>query len=97
MKKYSLTSKVWLYPGMSGWHFLSVPKKESAEIKSLHKAPRRGFGAIPVTVTINTTSWETSIFPDKHSGCFLLPLKSVVRKKESLFDGDTVEYTLALR
>ncbi len=97
MKEYRLKSKIWLYPGMSGWHFLSVPKKESADIKAAHKTPRRGWGAIAVTVTINTTSWDTSIFPDSYSGCFLLPLKNAIRKKESLMEDDTVAFTLTLR
>jgi len=31
--KYTIRSEVWLYPGMLGWHFVGVPKKESEQIK----------------------------------------------------------------
>ena len=40
------------------------------------------------------TRWRTSVFPDKRSGTFLLPLKAEVRKKERMLDGDTVRVDL---
>jgi hypothetical protein len=96
MKKvYKFRSKVWLYPGMAGWHFVGIPKKESEEIKSKQKV-RAGFGSIPVMVTIGKTKWKTSIFPDKRSSTYLLPLKAEVRKKESIFSEDTISLTLEL-
>ncbi len=97
MKKlFKIQSKVLLYPGMAGWHFVSVPKKQSEEIKKTFGAPIRGWGSIPVVVTIGKTTWETSIFPDKQSGGYLLPLKANVRKKEQIFSEDTISYTVQL-
>ncbi|OGG47031.1 hypothetical protein A2671_02145 [Candidatus Kaiserbacteria bacterium RIFCSPHIGHO2_01_FULL_49_13] len=84
MKKpiYNLRGKVWLYPGMAGWHFVTLPKKQSKEIKQLFGGLlRRGWSSIPVIVTVGSTSWNTSIFPDKKADAYLLPLKSEVRKK----------------
>ncbi|MEK7564412.1 MAG: DUF1905 domain-containing protein [Patescibacteria group bacterium] len=96
MKKvYKFRSKVWLYPGMAGWHFAGVPKKESEEIKKGSKV-KAGFGSIPVMVTIGKTKWKTSIFPDKRSGTYLLPLKALVRKKEEIFSEDTISFSLGL-
>ncbi|MFT5037163.1 MAG: hypothetical protein ACI9VM_000740 [Candidatus Azotimanducaceae bacterium] len=60
-----MNEKVVLYLGMSGWHFVGVTKKYSQEIKEKFGKGRRGFGSIPVTVTVGETSWDTSIFPDK--------------------------------
>lgn len=91
-----MKSKVWLYPGMAGWHFLTVPKKHSDEIKKKFGANARGWGSLPVTVTIGKTSWRTSIFPDKKAGAYLLPLKAEVRRKEKLADEDEVSYTLVI-
>ena len=51
---------------------------------------------IRVAVTIGQTRWRTSIFPDKASGGFLLPLKAAVRKAESLGVGDVARVTLEL-
>lgn len=96
MKKvYKITSEVWLYPGMAGWHFTGIPKKVSEEIKKGHKQ-KAGFGSIPVMATIGKTIWKTSIFPDKRSGTYLLPLKADVRKKEKIFSGNHITLTIQL-
>ena len=82
---YKFTSEVWLYPGMAGWHFISLPKNQSEAIKKKFGANARGWGSLRVSVTIGKTTWKTSIFPDKKSGTYLLPLKADVRKKEGIF------------
>ena len=93
-KSYKLQSKLWIYPGESAnWHFMSVPQKESVEIKK-KVLEKKGFGSVRVTVTIGKTSWQTSIFPEKRSGTYLLPVKADVRKKEHLLEGDRVAFTL---
>jgi hypothetical protein len=99
MKKpiYKLRGKVWLYPGMAGWHFVSVPKSKSKEIKELFATNLRGFGSIPVNVTIGKTSWQTSIFPDKKSSTYVMPLKADVRKKENIKAGKTINYTIKIK
>lgn len=94
---FKLHSKVWLYPGMAGWHFISVPKKESAQIKEVFGALKRGWGSLPVEVTLGKSTWKTSIFPDKKSGTYLLPLKADVRKKERILSGDTVNFLLEIK
>lgn len=94
-KRYTIQSKVWLYPGMNGWHFVGIPKKESEEIKKTCKI-KIGFGSIPVMVRLGTTTWKTSIFPDKKSGTYLLPLKAEVRKKENIISGDSVSLTIQI-
>lgn len=73
---------------------MSVPKKDAELIKERFEGLSRGWGSFPVTVTIGKTSWKTSIFPDKKSGTYLLPVKADVRKKEKIEDGDTVHLTL---
>ena len=92
--KYKLKGKVWLYPGMVGWHFLNVDKEESEEIREIFGRNDRGFGSVPVNVCIGKTKWETSIFPDKKSGVYLLPVKADVRKKENIVDGSIVSYSI---
>jgi hypothetical protein len=94
-KKYTVKSEVWLYPGMSGWHFVGIPKKESEEIKKERKA-KAGFGSVPVVVTVGKTTWKTSIFPDKRTGTYLLPIKAEVRKKENIFSGEIVALTIQI-
>lgn len=94
---YKLRSKVWLYPGMAGWHFISVPNKESEIIKKNFSQAAKGWGSLPVAATVGKTTWDTSIFPDKKSGTYLLPLKAEVRRKEDIRAKETVTCTLKIR
>lgn len=91
---YKMQAKVWLYPGLAAWHFVTLPKKESDEIKELFSDMKRGWGSLPVKVTIGETSWKTSIFPDKKAGAYLLPIKAELRKKEKISAGDLVGFLL---
>ena len=94
---YKIRSEVLLYPSMAGWHFLSVSKKQSEEIKKSFAGAARGWGSLPVEVTLGKTRWKTSIFPDKQSGTYLLPLKAAVRKKEGVSQGDTIHFTIQIK
>jgi hypothetical protein len=93
---YKLRSKVYLYPGMAGWHFIGIPKKQSADIRKRFGANARGWGSLPVQITLGKTVWKTSIFPDKKSGSYLLPLKAEVRKKEEIEHDDTVTFMIEI-
>ena len=93
---YKLRSKVWLYPGMGGWHFIGVDEKNSRAIRATQLGmPRRGWGSIPVVVKLGKSEWKTSIFPDK-SGVYLLPLKAAIRRQERIAADDVVAYTITL-
>lgn len=93
---YKMKSKVWLWEGPAAWHFITLPKKQGAEIRDIFGRSGHGFGSLPVTVTIGKTSWKTSIFPEKKSGSYLLPLKAEVRKSEGLSEGDTVTFSIEI-
>lgn len=91
-----MKSEVWLYPGMVGWHFISIPKKQGKEIKERFKSKAKGWGSLPVIVTIKKTKWKTSIFPDKKSGTYLLPLKAEIRRKEKIIRGDIINFSIEI-
>jgi hypothetical protein len=106
--KYKIRAKVWIYKGhqsgssnassMRGaWYFITIPKKQSTEIKKNYGDEARGWGSVPVKVTVGKTSWTTSIFPDKQMGVYILPLKAVVRKKEGISDEHTVVFMLEIK
>lgn len=94
--EYKIKAKVWLYPGAAAWHFVSVPKKESKKISQTFEGLTRGFGSLPVMVTIGKTSWKTSIFPDKKTGTYLLPVKADVRKKEKIMVNKQVTFSIKI-
>ncbi len=93
---YKMTSKVLVYPGMSGWRFLVLPQKHGQEIKEKFGKQAKGWGSLPVSVTVGETTWSTSIFPDKKSGTCLLPLKAKIRKAEKIYDDSNVKFVLRL-
>lgn len=89
--KFSFSGKIWLYPSSSAkWHFITVPKKESQEIKERYGPLAKGWGSFPVEVQIGKSVWKTSIFPDSKSKTYILPLKLAIRTKEELLEGDTI-------
>jgi len=95
-KNYQFTEKVWVYPGKAAWYFVTLPTEMALEIHYYFSMEKRGWGSLPVEVVIGTSAWKTSIFPDKSSQSFLLPLKADVRKKESITVGSSITVTMKL-
>ncbi|MFO0388357.1 MAG: DUF1905 domain-containing protein [Alphaproteobacteria bacterium] len=94
MSDYSFKAAIWLYQGKAAWHFVTLPKAISQEIRVLSFDKQAAWGSVRVSVTIGSTSWKTSIFPDTKAGAYLLPIKADVRKKEKIEAGDTVTVKL---
>ena len=100
-----IRATLWLWQtdkAPASWHFLTI-KGEAAEaihalalMRRLEFGRKRGWGAIKVTATIGGTTWQTSIFPEKGSKGWLLPVKAIVRKAEGLVAGDEVIVTVAV-
>ncbi|TCC12348.1 DUF1905 domain-containing protein [Kribbella soli] len=86
---------MWQYPGEGSWYFVTVPEDISDEITDLTEGRRKGFGSVRVTVTVGTTTWQTSVFPTK-TGTYVLPVKKPVRTAENLTEGTPVETQLTL-
>lgn len=94
-EKHHVISRVWEWQGKGAWHFATISKKDSDEIKKDWIWPRKGFGSIPVKVAVGNTSWKTSIFPEKE-GTYLIPIKKTVRIAERIKAGDIVEIEIAV-
>ncbi len=96
-KKFQFTAKVWLWPGGQGaWHFAGIPKDISETLRKSFGSQARGWGSFPVSVQIGETIWKTSIFPDRRSGIYILPIKASVRKQEAIFSGDEITITMTI-
>ena len=94
--KYEFRTDLWLWGGKGAWHFVTLPKDISKEIKENFGSGKRGFGSIRVSANINDQTWKTSIFPDNKSEVYLLPVKAEVRKKADISADDTLKVTLEL-
>ncbi|NLT56574.1 MAG: DUF1905 domain-containing protein [Actinomycetales bacterium] len=93
---FEFVAPLWRHPGDDGWHFVSVPPETSDDLTDLSQGIRRGFGSVRVSVTVGGTTWRTSVFPDRRSGTYLLPMKRAVRDAERLRPGDDVPVRLEL-
>lgn len=93
----TFTAALWIWDARESetWTFVTVPAELSDELRD-RSGPPRGFGSIPVEVTVGTSTWRTSVFPEKESGCFVLPIKSAIRKAESIAVDDEVTVHLAV-
>lgn len=93
---YSFSGELWLWDGKGAWHFVTLPKDISKEIKENFGSAQPGFGSIRVEATIKDISWKTSIFPDNKSKAYLLPVKAEIRKKANILEGDKIEVSLEI-
>ncbi|MGH1564498.1 DUF1905 domain-containing protein [Mumia sp. DW29H23] len=95
---YAFASSVWRAPGDAAWHFVTLPPDVSDDIRARsHGGDRPGFGSVSVRVRVGGSRWDTSVFPDSRSGCYVLPLKKPVRRAEGLEEGDEVEVEVTPR
>lgn len=93
MEDFAFTGILWRSEADDAWRFVTVPVDLTEDIR-FAAGPPKGFGSVPVEVTVGATTWRTSLFPDTRRGSFLLPIKRAVRQAEGLDDGDEVPVTL---
>ncbi len=98
MTSFDFEAPLWIWNGGSGtsWHFITLPFDITDEIDELCSETKKGFGSVPVSVTVGRTTWTTSIFPSKEQESFILPVKAQVRKAEGLSAGTLFAVTLTL-
>ena len=92
--KFVIRSKVWSYAGPGGWHFVTLPASRAQQVKGMLANKRTAWGSVPVRATIGNTSWRTSVFPDRKSKSYVLPIKANVRREEGIVEGDRVRVDL---
>lgn len=93
---FSFDADLWLHDGAAPWHFVTVPSVIADEIEATVRGARRGFGAVKVSVTIGSTTWATSLFPDTKAASYVLAVKRMVREREGLTAGDTVSVSMVV-
>jgi len=86
------SGKIWYWRGPAPWFFVTVPAKQSLELKAILGFVTYGWGMIPAKVRIGKTEWQTSLFPK--DGRYIVPIKARVRKAENLEEGDEVTVQL---
>lgn len=93
--KYQIKSKLFKWPGEAAWYFIRINEKTTENIKDNFGMFAKGWGSIPVNVTLDKSKWKTSIFPEKN-GTYLLPMKLQIRKAEKVEEEDSVSLTIEI-
>ena len=102
---HTLTTPLWIWTtdkAAASWHFLTIDGEVAEAIhalalmRRLEGGRKRGWGSMKVQATVGETSWETSIFPTKEMGGWLLPVNAAVRKAEELVAGDLVRVAVEI-
>ena len=87
---------MWEQPSMAAWYFVSLPEDEADEIEETFGRSARGFGSIKVTVSIGSSRWSTSLFPDNKRGTYVLPVRKSVRVAEGLVTGSRTRVEIVI-
>ncbi|MEM9634086.1 MAG: DUF1905 domain-containing protein [Pseudomonadota bacterium] len=97
LDQIEFSGELWLSPGPGGWTFIMLPQDCADQIR-FYTGSRKGraWGMIKVKASIGSSTWDTTIWPDKASGSFLLPVKTAVRKAEKISAGDKAEVVVRL-
>ena len=85
---------VWHWRGPAPHHFVRVPEDDAERIDDVAAAVTYGWGMIPVTVHLGSSTWTTSLWPK--DGGYIVPLKAAVRRAEGVEVGDTVRVRLEI-
>ncbi|WP_018773988.1 DUF1905 domain-containing protein [Arthrobacter sp. 131MFCol6.1] len=93
---YAFRAELWHYPEQAGWHFITLPPELAEELKDQSAPFRKSFGSVKVSACIAGQRWQTSLFPDKRSNSYLLPVKKAIRTAANLRAGDQVDVEVGL-
>ncbi len=96
-RQFTLNAKVCVFSGPVAWYYLILPKQAGQTIKKRFGHSAKGWGSLPVDIRAGAFEWQTSIFPDKKSGSYILPLKLEARKATQVKKGDTLNFRLTIR
>lgn len=92
--KYQFSTKMWKHAPTGGWHFVSLPKTISKEIRENLGWQEEGWGRMKVIAEYKEYTWETSIWFDTKMDKYLLPIKAEIRRKSGLQINANIEMTI---
>lgn len=86
---------LWLWQGKGAWHFVTLSDELGHQIR-FQSGEHKAFGSIAVKIRCGKSEWKTSLFRDKKSGSYLLPVRATVREAENLHAGDMMDVEILL-
>ncbi len=94
---WDFEAELWEYKGKGAWHFVTLPPEVGFAIRCASEGHRPGWGMVAVTAEIGDVDFQTSVFPDKASESYLLPVKAAVRKAARVKAGDMLKVRIVLQ
>lgn len=93
-------AELWAWTGPASWVFLSLPADHADTVRvagflALDR-PKRGWKMVRVEADVGGVCWTTSLFPDKETGSYVLPVKAAIRRQLGVSAGDRVRISLRL-
>lgn len=88
--QFTVRGKVWRYDGPAGWFFVSLSRRQAAQVRATPMVAKVGWGYVPVVARVGDTEWRTTLFPSTKDETYLIALKADVRKREGIAVGDAV-------
>lgn len=92
-ERFRFSAVLWRAEAQDAWFFVTLPPEVADGVRRRPRPPR-SFGSVRVEVTVGTSTWRTSVFPDTARGSYLLPVKKAVRAAEDLEEDEPVEVGL---
>jgi len=92
--EFEFSAELWEHEGTASWFFVSLPEDVADDIEQQFGHRAAGFGSIRVEVTVGSTVWLTSLFPDDKRATYALPVKKAVRIAEGLAAGSAATFTI---
>ncbi|MFB8189545.1 DUF1905 domain-containing protein [Microbacterium sp. NPDC055988] len=83
---------IWYWRGPAPFHFVTVPAAESEMIHDVASIVTYGWGMIPASVSIGSTTVTTALWPK--DGGYIVPIKKALQDREGLGVDDVVELVL---
>ena len=92
--KYQFSTKMWKNGQPGGWHFVTLPKTLSEEIRNNLQWQEEGWGRMKAHAQIGELKWDTAIWFDSKAEAYLLPIKAEIRKKTKLEINQEIEMNI---
>ncbi len=94
--KYEFSGKMWKSGEQGAWHFITLPKEISKEIREHLKWQEEGWGRMKAIASINDIEWDTAIWFDKKADTYLLPVKADIRKRANLALNQSIDVRISI-
>lgn len=79
------------------WWLAFLPRDAADEVRfAVGAMPKNRIGSWKVEARLGESVWRTSIFPNKDTQSYLLPVKGAIRKAENVQESDELSFQITL-